>query len=196
MKRIEVNYSVACEIHNFLKNYADIHGLPSPGRNFNKVFIPVIFLPTSFSYASVYRDYVQSFKDQYGEEARIICETTFHDTWKVLMPLLQFMSPKSDLCETCETMKLEIQYAIEHEKKIAVTEKYLVHLDHAKQEHEYYNTNIKQAVEDGKRNPNKIGSQILFKSFEGMAHITFDWAQNVQIPYSPQQIGALFFKSS
>ena len=58
MKRIEVNYSVACEIYNFLKNYADVYDLPSPGRNFNKISIPVIFLPTSFSYASVYRDYI------------------------------------------------------------------------------------------------------------------------------------------
>jgi hypothetical protein len=195
MKRIEVNYSVACEIYNFLNNYLDIHSLPLLGRNFNKVSIPVIFLPTSFSYASVYRDYVQSFKDQYGEEACILCKTTFRDTWKVLMPSLQFMLLKSDLCEICKTMKLEIQYATKHEKKVAVTEKYLVYLDRAKQEREYYNTNIKQAVEDGKRNPNKIGSQILFKSFENMAYIMFNWAQNVQILYSSQQIGALLFKS-
>jgi hypothetical protein len=95
------------------------------------------------------------------------------------------MSPKSDLCEICETIKLDIQYATEHEKKLAVTEKYLVHLNRAKQEREYYNANIKQVVEDGKRNSNKIGFQILFKSFEGSVHITFDWAQNVQILYSP-----------
>ena len=162
MKRIEVNYSIACEIYNFLKNYAGVHGLPSPGRNFNKISIPVIFLPTSFSYASVYRDYIQACKDEYGEEAHIISETTFRDIWKVLMPSLQFISPKSDLCETCETMKLDIQYATEHEKKFTVTEKYLAHLNRAKQEREYYNANIKKAVEDDKHNPNKIGSQMLF----------------------------------
>ncbi|GBC03703.1 hypothetical protein RclHR1_05270012 [Rhizophagus clarus] len=132
MKRIEVSYSIACEIYNFLKNYADVHGLPSLGRNFNKISIPVIFLPTSFSYASVYRDYVEACKDKYEEETHINCETTFRDTWKVLMPSLQFISPKSDLCETCETMKLDIQYVTEHEKKLAVTEKYLVHLNRAK----------------------------------------------------------------
>ena len=60
------------------------------------------------------------------------------------------MSPKSDLCETCELMKLDVQYATEHEKKLEITEKYLAHLNHVKQEHNYYNNNIKQAVEDGK----------------------------------------------
>ena len=111
------------------------------------------------------------------------------------MPSLQFMSPKSDLCDTCEAMKLEIQYVTEHEKKISVTENYLTHLSRAKEERNYYNNNIIRAVEDGKRNPNKTKTQISFKSFEGSAHITYDWAQNVHVPYSPQQVGTLFFKS-
>ncbi|GES99390.1 hypothetical protein GLOIN_2v1484099 [Rhizophagus clarus] len=64
-------------------------------------------------------------------------------------------------------MKLEIQHITEHEKKISATENFLAHLDHAKQEHNYYNTNIICAVEDGKRNPNKTITQISFKSFEG-----------------------------
>jgi len=195
MKRVEINYDLACEIYNFLKNYADIYGLPSPGQNFNKISMPIIFLLTSYSYLSVYRDYVQAYKNEYEEEKRVIAESTFCKTWKVLIPSLQFMSPKSDLCENCEMMKLDIQHITEHKKKLAVTEKYLAHLNHAKQERDYYNTNIKCAVEDGKRNPNSIGSQISFKSFEGSAHITYDWAQNVQVPYSPQQIGSLFFRS-
>ncbi|RGB42231.1 hypothetical protein C1646_751276 [Rhizophagus diaphanus] len=156
MKRVEVSYNVACEMYNFLKNYADIYSLPSPGWNFNKISIPAIFLLTSFSYASVYHDYVEACKDKYGEEVHINCETAF-----------------------------------------PVTEKYLAHLNRAKQERDYYNANIKRAVEDGKCNPNNTldKSQILFKTFEGSTYITFDWAQNVQFPYSPQQIGAIFFKS-
>ena len=76
-----------------------------------------------------------------------------------------------------------------------ITENYLAHLNRAQEECDYYNTNIINAVEDGKHNPNIIGSQALFKTFEGSAHIAYDWAQNVQIPHSPQQIGSLFFKS-
>ncbi|SRR6266498_6157523 len=30
MKHFKVNYSIACKIHEFLKNYADIYGLPLP----------------------------------------------------------------------------------------------------------------------------------------------------------------------
>ncbi|KAF0439680.1 chaperonin: PROVISIONAL [Gigaspora margarita] len=65
----------------------------------------------------------------------------------------------------------------------------------AQKERDYYNNNIVKAVEDGKRNQITVNSQIPFKTFEGLAHIAYDWAQNVQIPYSPQQVGTLYFKS-
>ncbi|PKY39571.1 hypothetical protein RhiirA4_415139 [Rhizophagus irregularis] len=155
MKRIEVSYDVACDVYEFLKNYSNIHGMPSPGRNLNKATTPVVFLLTSYNYYTVYRDYVTAYKDKHGIEARVM------------------------------NMK----------KKLEHTEKFLAHLNRAQQEREYYNANIKLAVEDGKRNLNKVGSQALFKTFEGIAHVGYDWAQNVQIPYSPQQIGSLFFKS-
>ncbi|CAG8826710.1 25299_t:CDS:2, partial [Gigaspora margarita] len=148
------------------------------------------------AYASVYRDYVHACKDKYGKDICILAKSTFTNIWKSLMPSLQFMSSKTDLCETCEIMKMDIRYATQHEKKLELTNSYLAHLNRAQKECDYYNTNIINAVEDGKHNPNLISSQILFKSFSGSAHIAYDWAQNVQIPHSPQQIGSLYFKSS
>jgi hypothetical protein len=130
--RIEITYDLAYGIREFLKNYGEIHGIPSPGRKFTKFTMPVVFLPTSFSYASVYRDYVEAYKDEHGSEARVIAKNSFINVWKSVIPSLQFMSPKSDLCETCEKMKMDIQYATEQEKKLAVTENYLTHLNHVK----------------------------------------------------------------
>ena len=75
--------------YEFLKNYSNIHGIPSPGRNFNKISSPVIFPPTNYSYSVVYHDYVQAFKDQHGNETRIISETAFVKIWKLLIPSLQ-----------------------------------------------------------------------------------------------------------
>ncbi|CAG8819458.1 43357_t:CDS:2 [Gigaspora margarita] len=134
MNRIEVNYDLACYIYKFLKNYSNIHGMPSPGRHCNKITMPIVFLPTSFSYASVYRDYVQAYKDKYGEDTRVLAESTFTNIWKSLMPSLQFMSAKTDLCETCEIMKMDIQYATQHEKKLELTNNYLAHLNRAQEE--------------------------------------------------------------
>lgn len=77
IKRIEVSYDIACNVYEFLKNYSNIHGIPSPGHNFNRTTIPVVFLPTSYNYYSVYRNYVIAYKGKYGIEARIMVESTF-----------------------------------------------------------------------------------------------------------------------
>ncbi|RIB21013.1 hypothetical protein C2G38_2177811 [Gigaspora rosea] len=39
-------------------------------------------------------------KDKYGKDARILAKSTFTNIWKSLMPSLQFMSLKTDLCES------------------------------------------------------------------------------------------------
>jgi hypothetical protein len=195
MNHIEVNYDIASDVFLFLKNYSNVHGMPSPGRHFNEISMPVVFLPTSFSYSSVYRDYVQAYKEKHEPEIHVMAESTFVKIWKSLIPLLQFMSPKSNLCENCETMKMDIQYTTQYEKKLDFTENYLNHLKRAQQERDYHNSNIACAIKDGKNNPNSSESQTLYKTFKGVTHIAYDWTQNVQIPYSPQQIEPLFFKS-
>jgi len=58
MDRVEINYDMSCEIYEFLKNYSNIHGIPSPGRHLNKVSFPIIFLPIEYSYSFVYRNYI------------------------------------------------------------------------------------------------------------------------------------------
>lgn len=93
-------------------------------------------------------------------------------------------------------MKMDIQYITQHEKKLDFTENYLNHLKCTQQERDYYNSNIACAIKDSKNNPNPSGSQTLYKTFKEVAHIAYDWIQNVQIPYFSQQIGPLFFKSS
>ncbi|PKK58171.1 hypothetical protein RhiirC2_796754, partial [Rhizophagus irregularis] len=133
-----------------------------------------------FSYSSVYRDYVQAYKEKHESEICVMVESTFVKIWESLIPSFQFMSSKSNLCENCKTMKMDIQYTIQHEKKLDFTENYLNHLKHAQQD---------------KNNPKPSESQTLYKTFKEVAHIAYDWTQNVQIPYFSQQIGPLFFKN-
>ena len=35
--KITIDITVATAVKNFLENYAEIHGLPSPGRNVNRI---------------------------------------------------------------------------------------------------------------------------------------------------------------
>ncbi|CAG8577598.1 532_t:CDS:2 [Ambispora leptoticha] len=45
-------------VKNFLENYAEIHGLPNPGRNVHRIIQLLTLLPVETSYKSVYRDFI------------------------------------------------------------------------------------------------------------------------------------------
>ena len=56
--KITIDVTVATIVKNFLENYAEIHGLPSPGRNVNRITQSLTLLPAETSYKSVYRDFI------------------------------------------------------------------------------------------------------------------------------------------
>ena len=118
----------------------------------------VIFFLTNYNYILVYHEYVQAHKDKYEEKIYVMVESTFYNTWKILMPSLQFIFSKSDLYEIYETIKLNIQYTMNYKKKLAVTKNYLAYLNRVKKEHDYYNINIKNTIKDRKHNWNTIES--------------------------------------
>ena len=56
--KITIDITVATAVKNFLENYAEIHGLPSPGRDINRITQSLTLLPAETSYKSVYRDFI------------------------------------------------------------------------------------------------------------------------------------------
>ena len=53
-----IDKDVSTTVKNFLLNYAEVHGLPSPVRNINRVTQSIIFLPTEMSYKSVHCEFL------------------------------------------------------------------------------------------------------------------------------------------
>ena len=58
-----IDKDVATAVKNFLLNYAEVHGLPSPVRNVNRVTQSIIFLPAEMSYGSVHRDFLAGLEE-------------------------------------------------------------------------------------------------------------------------------------
>ena len=54
---------MATTVKNFLLNSAEVHGLPSPVRNVNRVTQSIIFLPAEMSYKSVHRDFLAGLEE-------------------------------------------------------------------------------------------------------------------------------------
>ena len=60
--KMVIDINVAA-VKNFLLNYAEVHGLPSPVRNVNRVTQSIIFLPAQMSYKSVHRDFLAGLEE-------------------------------------------------------------------------------------------------------------------------------------
>ena len=58
-----IDKNIAEVAKNFLENYAEVHGLPSPGRSINRITQSVIFLPAEMSYKSVHRDFLAGLEE-------------------------------------------------------------------------------------------------------------------------------------
>jgi hypothetical protein len=59
-----IDHNVATAVKNYLENYAEIHGLPSPGRSVNRITQSVIFLPAETTYKSVYNFFLTGLEEK------------------------------------------------------------------------------------------------------------------------------------
>ncbi|CAG8461816.1 14781_t:CDS:2 [Cetraspora pellucida] len=96
------------ELNNFLRNYANIHGYPSPGRYIRKSTMPIISLPTDTTYTDVYEEYVTTIKSIKGEDYKAMALSTFYQIWNEIAPDIRFLSKASDLCDKCEQLRATV----------------------------------------------------------------------------------------
>src|SRR3954453_20132984 len=81
-----IDKDVAEVVKNFLENYAEVHGLPSPGRSVNRITQSIIFLPTEMSYKSVHRDFLAGLEED--SSFRTLKYDAFRKLWPQLTPQL------------------------------------------------------------------------------------------------------------
>src|SRR4051794_17509679 len=105
-----IDKDVATAVKNFLLNYAEIHGLPSPVRNVNRVTQSIIFLPAEMSYRSVHRDFLAGLED--NNKLHNLKYDAFRKLWHQLTPQIQIMIPEliyailASICEMTYSSKL------------------------------------------------------------------------------------------
>ena len=114
-----------------------------------------------------------------------VCRRKFENLWSELLPHIANMKPATDLCETCQKNIVQIMRSTnlsDVDKSESLKEAEL-HLTLATKERELYNTECMRAVEEMKVHP----------SSPEVVHFSFDFAQQLHFPNSPQQVGPLYF---
>ena len=82
--------TIATAVKKFLENYAEIHGLPSPGRNVNQITRLLTLLPAETSYKSVHRDFIAGFEND--NTLKLLKYDAFRKLWHQLTPYIQIMT--------------------------------------------------------------------------------------------------------
>ena len=109
-----IDENIKEEVKRFILNYAKTHGLPNPGRSKGTDNI-TIFLPTETTYKSVHEDLLNSLEAD--SNLKQLNYRPFIKIWKQLTPQIGFMSPRSDLCDTCHRFRGEIHACKDEREK-------------------------------------------------------------------------------
>ncbi|KAK3793456.1 hypothetical protein RRG08_061423 [Elysia crispata] len=126
---------------------------------------------------------------------RAVKYSTFLNLWNNLLPFITNLKPATDLCWYCQQRSVQMQRSVNLpiEKKSEAAKEMLSHLEDATKERSLYNS----VLEEVRRNlPDSLQlSPHENCSFQGKAHYSFDFAQQVHYPSNPQQPGPIFFKT-
>lgn len=175
----------------FIHNYASEHAMPLPGRLPRMRDYSVMMLPSEVTKVSVWNSYVQKCAES-GLKA--VSLTKFKTLWTQYVPEISIMKISADLCETCQrnnTLIMRTVNVSEEEKSLQLQQQER-HLSQARECRAYYRQQCSEAAAYW----NSLSPDDRFmQTHTEPLHISFDYAQNVQIPHQPQQVGPLYFKT-
>ena len=110
--------------------------------------------------------------------------------WQQLLPYIGVSTPSTDLCFTCQQNNKSIQLSgcLPEEEKLKRVKIAQDHLIQAGKEHTYYNSQVEVA---------QASAQVALSegSTPRLAHLSFDFAQQVHFPFDSQQTGPEYFKT-
>lgn len=196
------------QVKVFIENYIDIYGLPSPGGM--RASQEEICFPGSFSKYSIWTEYRQALKNDEGNSSPLeVSYEIFRRYMDESFPYVSFQAARTDLCDLCEQLRDKLIHERKEELLKETTEKLQVHLERVAISRNEYKRQLMIAKENWDRMSKQTRKSILSNLSchpeyrltepncrEIDCHYSFDFAQQIHYPHSPQQRGKEYFKSA
>eukprot|EP00171_Calliarthron_tuberculosum_P002461 IDg2461t1 len=171
----------------FLRRYSELNGLPCPrGRVFNYME-PVRILPSGIARKHVYEAYEKSWADlkncfcqEFGGEGTLskpLVYKSFCRVWREKYRCLQISAGRTDLCDTCVSLRRYI-CTLSGDAKVQKEAELEQHRCNARVEYSYYQ---------------KIRESTLLQPSGQTVHLVMDFAEKVLLPSMMDQPGNLHF---
>lgn len=183
------NRQSADEVRNaakdYIQNHATIYGIPQPAASSGRGADAPIFLPAYQNYKVVHSAYFDA-----ATESGItpLKYHAFRELWLCHFPSVKFMTPRQDVCYKCELLRESVRCAVGEEEKEQAVEEFMAHIKAAQTERDAYRAAIQLAKDE-------LVQFEVENSVVNYIHLTFDFAQNLQLPYHHRQVGPIYFKS-
>ena len=173
------------DIVMFIDNLASTHAMILPGR------VPAFkdpnlkLLPSSLPKSKVHRLFLSAAQDS---DRRMVSYCIFCRVWKQYRPNVRVQNPRTDLCSVCTSNQLSLgaMSNLSEEEQLKLLKASSDHLVHANKECMEYKRQITESRDNFDQNL-KMGHHKPC-SFDGFIHYSFDYAQQVHIPSSAQQV--------
>ena len=179
-------------VRNFIRNYAECHAMPLPGRIPQSWKSDVLLLPTDCTKISVYRAYEAAAT---ASKFKCVSLSTFRQSWLDFCPNILIMKPATDLCWLCQKNASAAKRALTEpaEVRSAVSMATIKHIEKFKLERSVYTA----VCEETKRAllPTSALGEHPCNSWDSKMHYSFDFAQQIHYPSNPLQPGPIFFKT-
>ena len=121
-------YEIVCDAVHFICNYAEIFGISQLAARSGRADNPPIYLPAMQNFKIVHSKYVEACQTK-DPHMRFLKYKSFVSMWKQCLPDIVFMTPRSDVCATCEQFRIQIRDAVHEEEKVKLTTDFTSHVE-------------------------------------------------------------------
>lgn len=176
----------------FLKHYSEQFGLVLPGRVPGFKATDLVLLPSSLTKRELHRNYVTACD---AKNIRAVGYDSFRRVWKEALPNTVIQKPRSDLCATCHRnlTLMSVYRGMSEDDKMDHLTRSISHLELVKRERKVYTDAV---IAARRQLPSLHSAQLgphITCSSDVELHVSFDYAQQVHIPFDPQQPGEIYF---
>ena len=166
---------------HFLQHYSSCYGIPQPAAPRGRGKAAPVYLPVYCTKKKIHKLYTET------DGAVQLSLTSFQDIWRQRASEILIMKPRTDVCAKCEKYRENVKLAKTEESTREAMQQLTSHLDEAHEEREFYKAEIASVQ--------KILGETEVGDVPAEAHITFDFAQQLELPHHTRQVGPIYFKS-
>ena len=174
----------------FIENSALTNALVLPGRTAGAKNPDVLLLPCGTTKRQVHKLYSESCAGDTCLSYSLFCET-----WRDFLPGVSIQKPRTDLCVICsqDTVSLQRLRSLDDTVRAKLLNRSLTHLELVAGQREHYNSAINYSRSTIPQNYS-FGEKIPSECVQAVVqHYSFDFAQQIFVPNSSQQVGPLYF---